>query len=119
MPTTYTASPKTSTVDALRLLIGDVNVADATFTDDELLYFYELADSNKYLASYEACQSAASKYARLADKSMGPMQVSYSQIAIAFRSQAEAFFARATSKRTTIPTPSMTVVTARFGYYDI
>lgn len=116
MTFTYTNSPKTSTVDALRLLLGDVDAANSVFSNEELEYFSSM-DTNKFMVAYHACQSAAAKFSQLSDKSLGPMNVSYSQVAESFRKQAEVFYA--TANRKAIPVATMTTTSARFttGFY--
>ena len=106
---TYTYSPKTDDIDKLRLLLGDTDVsnsgANALFCDEELDYFNEEGGGNWHLAAHHACVAAASKYSRMADRTLGPMSISYSQLSENFRKQAEEEFGNATNSASVSPEP--------------
>lgn len=78
MSWTYGADPANSTLDAARLLLGDTDSTDQQFTDSELNYFISLYPTS-FAAAAMAARSAAAKYARLVDKSLGDLKIAYSQ----------------------------------------
>jgi hypothetical protein len=107
---TYTYSPKTDDIDRLRLMLGDTgdgspSAATCIFADEELDYFNDEGNGNWHLAAHHACVAAASKYARMADKTLGPMSIQYSQIAESYRKQAEEEFGNATNTANVSPEP--------------
>lgn len=55
--------PISTDVDKVRLLIGDTNVADALFSDEELQWFID-EESSIDAAAAGACESLARKYAQ-------------------------------------------------------
>lgn len=57
----------TDNVGKVRLLIGDTDIANAAFTDEELTYFLSLHSDNISLAAAEALEAWAAKYATNAD----------------------------------------------------
>jgi len=57
MTTTYDI---TTDVGKVRLLIGDTDIADAQFTDEEIQIFLDLNDDSLYLASANALEAWAS-----------------------------------------------------------
>ena len=52
----------TTTVGKIRLIIGDTDITDAIFTDEELTYFYT-TDGSINLAAATALEAWAAKYA--------------------------------------------------------
>jgi hypothetical protein len=93
----------------MRLMLGDTDVsssgANAIFCDEELAYFYTEGHGNSHLAAHHACVAAANKYSKLADRTLGPMSISYSQIAASFRAQAAEEFDNATNSANVSPEP--------------
>jgi len=74
----YSGDPTSSTRDEVRFLIGDTDSTDAQLQDlevDYLLTKYTTAAK----AALAACLALASKYARLCDKAVGDLRISYSQ----------------------------------------
>jgi len=74
----YSGDPTSSTRDEVRFLIGDTDTADGQLQDlevDYLLTKYTTAAK----AALAACLALASKYARLCDKAVGDLRISYSQ----------------------------------------
>ena len=60
----------TTSVGKVRLTIGDTDVSpstDAVFTDEELTYFLSLYSDDVYMASADALEAWAAKYATNAD----------------------------------------------------
>jgi len=58
MTTTYDI---TTDVGKVRLLIGDTNIADAQFSDEEIQIFLDLNDGSLYLAAANALEAWASQ----------------------------------------------------------
>jgi hypothetical protein len=106
---TYTYLPDSDEIDRMRLLLGDTDVsnsgANAQFCDEELQYFFDHAGDNAYMACHDACLSAAGKYSSKADRTLGPMSISYSQIADSYRAQAEAFMSEGMNHASSTPEP--------------
>jgi hypothetical protein len=111
---TYTYAPSAATAagqrDMMRLMLGDTgdgspSGTSCTFCDEELAYFWSEGFGNAHLAAHHACVAAASKFSRLADKTLGPMSISYSQIAASYRAQAEEEFGNATNSANVAPSP--------------
>ena len=74
----YSGDPTSSTRDEVRFLIGDTDSTDAQLQDlevDYLLSKYTTAAK----AALAACLALASRYARLCDKAVGDLRISYSQ----------------------------------------
>ena len=112
----------TDPVDLLRLMLGDTGNGSPSsttciFADEELEHFNDDGHGNMHLAAHHACVAAASKYSRLADKTLGPMSIQYSGIANAFRAQAEEEFGNATNTANVSPQPYS--FTSEVGTRDI
>lgn len=71
----------------LRWLIGDINVKDQQFQDEELQWAMTQR-SSLYGAAADACRSLASRLSREADSSQGNFRTSYSARARNYRAQA-------------------------------
>lgn len=121
---TYTYSPLTNEVDEMRLMLGDTgngNPSQSTciFADQEILYFVDQGHGNTHLAAHHACVAAASKYSQMADKTLGPMSIKYSEISNAYRLQAIEEFDNATNSANVSPSPySFTSETGQRDVYD-
>ena len=80
MTWTYSNSPASNQVDAVRLLIGDTDVCNALLSDEEIqFYLDQWCEVN--VAAAEACLAISGKFARRVDESVGGVSVSYSQSA--------------------------------------
>lgn len=75
---TYTGDPAYSTRDEVRFLVGDTDSSDKQVTDFEIAYAITQGGSARGAAVLIA-KALASKYARLADRSIGDLSISYSQ----------------------------------------
>lgn len=84
MTWTYTADPTSSDIDAIRLLIGDTVSTDPQLSDEELQWFLDTEGSVNGAAA-AAVRSLIAKYARLVDKSVGDLSLSYSQRVAAYK----------------------------------
>lgn len=83
MTWTYTQNPMTVPVDEVHFLVGDTDTLDRLVQDEEIAYYLALypkpAGKPAYLAAAAVCDAIASQFARKADKSVGPLQISASQ----------------------------------------
>lgn len=68
MEWTYSGKPANSTRDAVRFTVGDVDPEDKQLGDQEVEYLLSKNGDSILLASIEACNILAAKYARLVDK---------------------------------------------------
>ena len=91
---TYTGSPSTRPIDAVRLELGRSESLDL-INDDEIAYNLVRASNNAILAASFCAESIAGYYAGMVDKSMGNSSVSLSQKAEAWRKKSEALRAQA------------------------
>lgn len=90
--------------DQVRLLLGDNVVASPLFQDDELDFFLSQRNSDIYLATADAAEAAAFKFARAYDISTGAEQLRRSQVMAAFRELAKDLRARRNSIQTLVLT---------------
>jgi len=84
MSWTYSGDPSYSDLDLVRFLIGDTDTTAQQLTDEEILGAITIA-GGVYPAAIMAVRQLASYYARRADKSVGDLSISYSQIAKNYR----------------------------------
>lgn len=78
MTFTYSGNPGASDRDAVRFLIGDTDANDPILQDEEIDYL--LADTGSVNgAALSAARSIWAKFARLVDKAVGDLRISYSQ----------------------------------------
>lgn len=80
MSWTYSGDPTTTTRDELRYLIQDTDTDHQQFSNEELAYLLTEHSDDPNVAAVHACETLIAKYARLADKSVGDLSISYSQI---------------------------------------
>ena len=78
MTWTYGGDPSANSRDAVRFLIGDTDTADQQLTDAEIAYLVT-AEGGVSAAAVAAVRALLAKFARLVDKSVGDLSVSYSQ----------------------------------------
>jgi hypothetical protein len=107
---TYTYAPSSDDVDRMRLMLGDTgngspSATTCIFSDEEMEYFVTEGHGNNHLAAHHACVAAASKFSQMADRTLGPMSISYGKIADSFRAQAVEEFGNATNSANVAPTP--------------
>lgn len=93
MSWTYTSSPTTSDLDAIRLLTGDTDSAYPLLQDEEINYFLSTYSSVTEAAAY-TCEAIAAKFARMVtwsgdglSVSVGDLQDKYSRMAEDLRQQ--------------------------------
>jgi len=78
MAFTWTGNPAASTIEKIRWEIGDIDQANAKFTDAEIQYAYD-QEHTVFKAAARLCEQLATKYADQVDRSLGPLRVSLSQ----------------------------------------
>ena len=110
MTWTYSGNPSASALDAIRFLIGDTDTNDPLISNEEIAWVNSEASGSSsgttalYDAAYRSCLFVASKLARLADKSIGDLQVSMSQKAQGYLRQSQELKALA-QRHGGVPTP--------------
>ena len=78
---TYSGDPSASALDQTRFLIGDTMEAGAMFQDAEIEYGLTQTGSVPLEAAVFLVRAGMARYSRAADKSVGDLSISYSQIA--------------------------------------
>lgn len=88
MPTgTYSGNPASSPLDEVRFLIGDTNTAAFQLADGEINYNIALVSGSapppnkNFLAASYCAEAIAGQYAKMVDKAVGDLHISYSQLA--------------------------------------
>lgn len=84
-----------TTLDKVRLVIGDTDSASYELSDDEINYFLGDRGDNVLLAAADCCDALAAKYARAYDFTTDGQSFKRSQAAQAYREQAVRLRARA------------------------
>lgn len=74
----YSGDPLSSPQDEVRFLLGDTDDTDPQLLDREIEYLLR-NQSNVYIAAANGARAIAGRYARLVDKSVGDLRLSYSQ----------------------------------------
>lgn len=88
MSWSYSGDPSTSDRDKVRYLIGDTDATDQQESNEEIAWLLTI-QSDPFLAAALACEMLVSRYARLVDKTVGDLSISYSQRQDAYRKQAD------------------------------
>lgn len=78
MAWSYSGNPSSSSRDSVRFLSGDTNSQDPQLQDSEVDFLVSTY-GNIFKAAAYACKDIAAKYARLVDKAVGDLRISYSQ----------------------------------------
>lgn len=121
---TYTGDPVNVENDRLRLMIGDTgdgspSSSTCIFSDEENLWWIEEGAGNWHLAAHHALVAIAGKYSKMADRTLGPMSIRYSNLAESYRQQAKEEFDNATNSSNVSPQPySFTSETGTRDLYD-
>jgi hypothetical protein len=82
---TYSGDPGRSAKDATRLIIGDTDPSDPLLTDLEIEYFLGLYNNAPINAGIRCCEAIMTKFARMADESVGSVKITFSQKNEAYR----------------------------------
>ena len=85
MAWSYSFNPDESAKDEVRFIIGDTNSNDPLLQDEEILYLLKKYNNYPLNASLRACEMVISKFARMADQTVGSVSQSYSQKAKGYR----------------------------------
>ena len=110
MTWTYGGDPPANARDAIRFLTGDTDTNDQLLSDEEIAWVNnqvtgsDAATTGLYDAGYRCCLTIASKFSRLADKSVGDLSVAMSQKAASYRLQADEIQGLA-AREGNVPTP--------------
>src|SRR5262245_32119154 len=96
MTWTYNGNPSSSTLEAVRFLIGDTNTSDQQLQDEEISWLIDQNNDDAYAAAIACCRTLAAKYARLADVRFGDAAESASQKSKAYLELASSLSAQAT-----------------------
>lgn len=94
MTWSYSGDPSDSALDAVRFLIGDTNESDQQFNDAEINFLVS-EEGGTYQAAAKAADVLASKFARLADETVGQVSINYSQMFDHYQSLANTIRQRA------------------------
>lgn len=78
MTWSYSGDPSSSDRDQVRFLIGDTDTTDQQLSDEEI-DFLITNEGNAVGGAVAAVRAILAKYARLTDKSVGDLRLSYSQ----------------------------------------
>ena len=70
---TYSGDPEASSLDKVRFLIGDTNMADPQLSDEEILWLIS-SQGNIYNAAAMACEQIVT-LGRLVDKKVGDFEI--------------------------------------------
>jgi hypothetical protein len=95
MPWSYSGDPASSDKDAVRFLLGDTLSSDEQLQDAEINFLIDQQGGNVYLAASMGANMLASKYARLVDKSVGDLRISYGSRQKAYLALSDALAAQA------------------------
>ena len=79
MTWSYSGNPSASDNDEVRFLVQDTDTDDQLVSDEEIAYAVANEPSN-VSAAIRVCRALAMKYARKADKKVGDLSISWSQL---------------------------------------
>jgi hypothetical protein len=99
----FTYDPTTD-LGRVRLLIGDVTVADPLFTDAELGAIMALAGMSVVGSAAVATQQLATRFSRYADKQVGDLKIAYGQRAKNYLTMASTFRLQGVAQGYMVPT---------------
>jgi hypothetical protein len=99
MTWSYTG-PSHSDNDEVRFLIGDTDTTDQQITDEEITYLVT-REGSVFGAAVEACKSIAAKYARLVDKSVDGLSISFSQLQAHYSALSKTLSSKSSAKNAT------------------
>lgn len=78
MTWTYDGDPSANDRDEVRYLVGDTDTSSQLTTDEEIAYAVA-EEADNLMAAARVAKALAAKFARLADKAVGDLNISYSQ----------------------------------------
>lgn len=80
----YSGRPDLLSADAARVMVGDVSPTAPLLDDETWASLLAATGNNVGLAAHRGALALEGKYAGLADKTVGPLKISYSQKAKAY-----------------------------------
>ena len=80
MTWTYSGDPSSTSRDEVRFLVGDTDTSDQQVTDEEIAWALSENSSNAYMAASVIAHAISAKFSRKADKAVGDLRLSYSQL---------------------------------------
>lgn len=75
MSFSYTGDPTNNPIDALRIMLGDLDDVNPIYQDEEIEYFLSLNQDNIQAAFYQLALSILPKFARFARERAGQIEV--------------------------------------------
>lgn len=90
MAFTWTGDPANSNIEAIRWYIDDTASSNAKFQDAEITYAYN-QEVSILGASALLCEQLAAKYAGEANRSLGPMSISLSNLSKQYENKAQMY----------------------------
>ena len=78
MTWSYSGDPSTSSKDAVRFYIQDVDTSEQVMQDEDILFLL-VSNSNPRVAAIEGLKTLLMKYSMLADRTVGDTSVKYTQ----------------------------------------
>ena len=88
MTWSYSGDPSASSLDEVRFLVGDTDSTEQLVQNEEIAYAIN-AEITIGLAAVRVLRALAGKYARKADKAVGDLRISYSQLQKSFMDLAD------------------------------
>lgn len=101
----YSGDPADSTKDAVRFLIGDTNHDAQLLSDEEIAWLLSQNADDVYVAAQRALTQLATRYSGKADKAVGDLKISYSQLSKQFAERASDVLAQAEQGGGLVATP--------------
>ena len=99
MAWSYSGNPADSSLDEVRFLIGDTDADDQQLSNEEINFLLTDNSSDVYGAAADAARSLMAKYARRADRTVGDLKVSYSQLQKSYAELYKKYSNRAITKK--------------------
>lgn len=113
MAWSYSKNPANSLLDAVRYEIGDTIETDQLLQDEEIQYELTRSGNDVLRAAARCCEAIASKFARLADSTMGQASIQASQKYAQYSAKANKLWSRATKRA--VPFSGSANVSAAFS----
>lgn len=80
MSWSYSGNPSATVLDEVRFLIGDTDTSDQQLSDEEINYSLTETTQEPIGAAIISAQALKSKFSRKADKTVGDLRISFSQL---------------------------------------
>ncbi len=79
MSWSYSGDPSSSTLDEVRFYLGDTVSADPLLQNEEIQFLLNQSPNKPLVVAHNCANAIAARFARLMDKSVGDLRVSYTQ----------------------------------------